>query len=169
MIVFPDLPVAGRPDLSSATMTGQSAAPEPIRASVWVRRFKIAAGIIAALVGVIGLVVGIMLIVSQSWPTATGTVKSCTTTATRAYSSAHSTTQHHQTCVVTWTQAAEQHTGSVGFGVANTSPGASVHLRVNGDTAILESPTWEGYVVSGVGLLLLAGGILAFVRLRRRA
>ncbi|GAA4736091.1 hypothetical protein [Phytohabitans rumicis] len=136
------------------------------------RLFKRAAGFVAVFVGVIVLVTGVQLTVSRTWPTATGTVQSCTTD----WVGTGRDRRIHYDCVVTWTDGARQRTASVDFGRDAQSTGAPVTLRVRGDSAALDGPAWAGYAALAVGLALTLGGgaylvraLTLAIRARRRA
>jgi hypothetical protein len=147
-------------------MTDQFMMPGSARVSAAATFLRWARGILLVLVGLVALIVGGLLLASQNWPAATGTVGSCTTRTTTTTS--HSRTPH-QSCVVRWTTGTQQHQATVDFGAARKSAGESVALRVHGDRAVSASPAWLGYFVLAVGLILLVGGVLLTLRARRRA
>ncbi len=126
------------------------------------RLFRRVGGIVAALVGLVMLVVGGVTTVSRTWPLVTATVQSCTVVMDRATN--HSSTAH-QHCVVTWPGGS----GTVDFaGRASHSVGESVRLRVHGQTAVEDSPPWVGYGVLALGALLVAAGLYVAIRRPRR-
>jgi hypothetical protein len=129
------------------------------------RIFRLAGGVIAGLVGIVFLIVGIGLIVSQSWTVATGTVQSCTA---RAVHSNSSSPQFDRTCVMTWQEGGQQHTGSVDFGITQVVNGQSKTLRVHGNSAVVPTPSWEGFAVVALGLALMGLAVFVLLRSRRR-
>lgn len=152
---LPTDPARAAAAVSSPTMTGENMMPATARAYSLARLFKRAAGVIAAIVGLIALIVGITFTASQTWPAATGTVESCTTSVSRT---ASGSTTHKKMCVVKWMDGEQPHTATVDLGNVARFAGESVDLRVHGDTAVVLTPGWVGYVAVVVGLLLLAGG-----------
>ena len=129
------------------------------------RIFRLAGGVVAGLVGVIFLIVGIGLIVSQNWTVVTGTVQSCTV---RAMHSNSSSPQFDRTCVMTWQEGGRQHTGSVDLGPARVVNGQSQTLRVHGNSAVLPTPRWEAFAVAALGLALMGLAVFVLLRARRR-
>jgi hypothetical protein len=137
-----------------------------------VRLLHRAGGILIALIGVIALIVGIVLMVSQSWASATGAIRSCQVQLVnpRGVGTSHGTgATYHQTCVVTWTSGGTQRTGSLSTAGHPFSSGQAVALRVHGNQVVEATPRWEGYVTAAVGLVLLVGGAVFARRAWRRS
>ncbi|MFC0534014.1 DUF3592 domain-containing protein [Phytohabitans kaempferiae] len=129
-----------------------------------IRLFRLAAAILVALVGVVALVIGGVLTASRSWPSATGTVESCTAAAAPG----PGRTTSRQRCTVSWLDGDRRRATDIELGRAQAVPGAAVTLRYRGDTAVVETPGWAGPVTAGVGLTLLATGAYLLVRARRQ-
>jgi hypothetical protein len=121
-----------------------------------VKLFRRVGGLIIGVVGIIFLVSGLSLILSQNWTRTTGTVQSCTARLIHTGTSSHS----QQDCTVTWRDGNVSHTSTVTVGVKPRYPGQSVPLRVHGDTAAEPTPRWEGWVVGGAGLVLFGTGVV---------
>jgi hypothetical protein len=130
------------------------------------RLFRRVGGIVAAVVGLVFLLVGVTLAVSQSWAPATGTVQSCRSHTIHSGSS--NSKRVDQICNVTWHDAAGDHAASVDFGSTAVYNGQSAAIRVRGNDAVLRTPAWEGYVAMALGVALIAVGALVSVRAWRR-
>jgi hypothetical protein len=130
--------------------------------------FRRVAGVLAATVGVVFLIVGIVLLASQRWTPETGAVQSCRTEVSHSGTTSHSTV--HQICMVQWEQDGQVHEDSLDLGAKPIAPGSTVKIRVNGGIATAESPAWVGYLMVGIAVVLFAGGGIAiFKRPRPRA
>lgn len=129
------------------------------------RLFRRVAGIIAALVGLVFVIVGTTLVVSQHWAPATGTVQSCTS---QIVHTTGGTGHLRHVCDVTWQDAAGQHVGSVDFGGVSLASGQTARLRVHGNMAVLPTPAWEGFTAVGLGLMMFVLGLFVTVRSWRR-
>jgi hypothetical protein len=128
-----------------------------------VRLLRRAGGILIALIGVIALIVGIVLMVSQGWNSATGAIQSCQVRLVNPRGVGTSTgtgATYQQTCVVTWTNGGIQRTGSLSTAGRPFSSGQAVALRVHGNQVVEATSRWEGYVATAVGLVLLVGGVV---------
>jgi hypothetical protein len=139
----------------------------PLPGSNLVRLVRRVGGVIAALVGLVFAVVGVFLIVSSGWASATGEVRSCRSQLVQT-GTKHSSSHAQQNCVVSWEAEGRSHTATLTFTGARVAVGQQTPLKVNGDTAATPSPKWEGYVVAGVGIVLLVGGGLAIFNRRLR-
>ncbi|MDQ7904120.1 hypothetical protein RB614_06230 [Phytohabitans sp. ZYX-F-186] len=138
--------------------------PPVARAVRRVRLFRLAAGVLVALVGLVALVVGGVFTASQTWPSATGTVGACTTVST---STGTGTRTYRHRCEVSWMDGARRRTAHVDLDGDQAFPGSAVALRYRGDTAVVETSPWVGPVTGGVGLVLVAAGAFVLVRARR--
>jgi hypothetical protein len=120
--------------------------------------------ILIAIVGLIFLVVGGWLLVSQSWDQASGTVGQCQTRTVHTQPG-KTTSRVEQVCDVTWAAGGSSHTATITMGQTGVVPGEIVDLRVLGETAVLATPMWMGVGSAGLGIVLI---VVAFV-MRRRA
>ncbi|MFD0745356.1 DUF3592 domain-containing protein [Phytohabitans flavus] len=132
-----------------------------------IRLFRVAAGILVILVGVVAAIVGATLTASQTWPSATGTVQSCTTVSNRTGTSG--TRTYRQRCEVSWMDGEHTRTAQLDLDGDQYVPGAPVRVRYNGGTTVVETPAWIGLATGGVGLVLLAAGAYVLLRATRRA
>ena len=119
--------------------------------------------ILIAGVGLIFLLVGGWLLVSQSWDKASGTVGQCQTRTVHAQPG-QTRSRVEQVCDVTWEAAGASHTATVAMDRNDVAPGEIVDLRVNGDAAVLATPVWVGAGSAGLGTVLL---VVSFVMMRR--
>ncbi|MEV6812968.1 DUF3592 domain-containing protein [Micromonospora sp. NPDC051296] len=137
----------------------------PPAAARWVRVLRRGGLILFGLVGLVFLTVGGLLLVSQSWDRATGTVQECTTRVERT---AGTTGRTVQTCTISWQAADGPHTAPVDIGGSATAPGQSVELRVNGDNVALATPGWVGAATAAGGLAMAGTAAVLLVRQHRR-
>jgi len=131
-----------------------------------VRLAKRVIGVFLAVIGLIFLLVGYQLVLSQTWDKATGIVQSCVAHSTHTGSTG--TGHVSQDCKVTWGDDAGNHTATVIFGNKPVTNGQTQVVRVHGTQAVLPTPAWEGYVGLGAGVLLVVGGVFLVMRSRRR-
>jgi hypothetical protein len=137
----------------------------PTRSPVSFARFlRLIGGVAAATVGLIFLIVGINLLASQQWATATGTVQSCTTSYTGSGSSRHL----HRICNIAWQEGGTAHSHSVDFGQKAVGNGQTYQIKVNGNSAVLPSPAWVAILTFLIGAALIGLCIFLVVRSRRR-
>ena len=122
------------------------------------RRFGL---FIAGGVGLIFLVVGGVLLISQGWDRASGVVGACTTSVDRT--DTRSRTIH--SCDVAWDDASGPHTANIDL-TGNVVPGQTIELRVNGAVVTQATPVWVGAGTLVIGLALLATSVV--VHRRRR-
>ncbi|MDT5028508.1 MAG: hypothetical protein QOE61_4934 [Micromonosporaceae bacterium] len=123
----------------------------------WLRRIV---PVVLGLVGLIFLIDGGWLLLSQHWAHATGTVGACTARIVPNGTNGGSRTE--QTCEVTWQLNRQSHASSIDVGLDVVS-GRHVELRVNGDNAVLATPVWVGAATAagGLALVVVAGAVFA--------
>jgi hypothetical protein len=122
-------------------------------------RNRIVGGFIAA-VGLVFLAVGVYLLITSGWATATATVTSCQSRIAGTGSSRHS----ESVCQVTWTDAGVAHAGSVTMAGRAVGAGRTLSVRVHGDQVALPSPLWVRLGTLGVGLAAVTGGLVLALR-----
>ncbi|WP_433533261.1 hypothetical protein ACQPYA_15290 [Micromonospora sp. CA-263727] len=135
----------------------------PPRAARYLRLLHRGGLILAGLVGLVFLVVGGWLLVSQGWDRATGEVQSCTTRVERT----GTTTRTVQHCTVSWQAADGPHTASVDVSGSGTLPGEAMDLRVNGDNVVVATPAWLGVATAAGGLAMVGTAAVLLLRQRR--
>jgi hypothetical protein len=139
-----------------------------ITSDALIRLFRLAGPIVAGIVGLIFVVVGAGLVVSQGWETVTGTASTCQTRTERTGNSPSH--RDHTTCQMNWRNAAgEDHGTTIDFGGRAVTNGETVELRVNGDTAVEAAPAWLAWGSLVVGVALVGGGGFWLWRTFRRA
>jgi hypothetical protein len=124
-------------------------------------------GVVLALVGLIFTIVGIALVATAGRTTVEGTVTGpCQSHVTGTAAGAPGRRRHvQQVCELTWTDAGSTHTASVTFDTQQALyPGTHRAIQVSGDSATQPSPTWVRVGTLILGVLLLAGGVLVFLR-----
>jgi Protein of unknown function (DUF3592) len=128
-----------------------------ITSTTLIRLFRFAGPIVACVVGLIFMVVGVGLVVSQGWEKATGTATSC---ESRRVTTGTSSSRHTETsCQVAWRDAAgNDHSGTVDFGAQTVVVGETIELRVNGDSAVEAVPGWWAWGSLILGVALAGGG-----------
>jgi hypothetical protein len=128
-----------------------------------VNLFRRLAFIVITVIGLIFLIVGGWMLISQGWDRASGTVGQCQTQFSRTQPGRSSNRVEH-ICDVTWQAGGASHRATVNMGSDEVAPGEIVALRVNGDQAVAETPLWLGAASAGLGALLIT---VAGVRMRR--
>ena len=138
-------------------------APRTLTPITFGRFFRLIAGVALATVGLVSLVVGINLLGSQNWATATGTVQSCKLSVTGTGTSR----QIHQTCTITWQEGGKAHSHQVDFGKKPVHNGETKQIKVSGDNAVLPSPLWVAVLTFVVGIALIGACVYLVIRSRR--
>ncbi len=125
--------------------------------------------VILTLVALIALIIGGLLLASQRWPAAQATVQSCTSQLVGSGNGTGTSHRHQEYhCVVNWQDSSGVRTATVNFGAKQPRIGEVDTIRVHGNTTVLATPAWAGWVTLAVGVLLGVLGVLWFLRSLRR-
>jgi hypothetical protein len=119
---------------------------------------------IMGVIGLIFVIVGGWMLVSQSWDKASGTVGQCQTQTTRTDRSS----RVEYICDVSWDSGGTSHRTTVNMGRADVAPGETIELRVNGDQAVVATPVWFGAASAAIGAALVALAVVLFRRSRSK-
>jgi hypothetical protein len=132
--------------------------------------FRRLAFIVAALVGVVFLIVGVVSLVSLTWNRATGVVTDqCAQQRTTTGPPGSSSRTTHYTCSVTWSENGVTYQADIDLGSTRPAPGTEIALRVHRGSVVVDSPAWVGAGVTVVGLAVLAGTVILWRRSRHKS